>query len=246
MYVYVVVQELEPYYQEPAGGGIKARLEQASGEPCLLVPYQNFTAEMVKELQPRAVCMSGFGTKLADKKVEWFHGMNDALRAADIPMLCFCGSHQLLGMFYTQSLRRLKAMRGRNIRLMRKLKRGEDLPRRVPRDPESDMADYFCAEGFFPITRVKPDPLFRGLPKTMMMRCSHYCEVVKLPQGFELLATSGHCRIAAMRHAELPVYGTQFHPEAYEAPFLHGRKLLENFARITEGFWKKREAAHAE
>ena len=69
------------------------------------------------------------------------------------------------------------------------------------------------------------------------MRCWHYCEVKTLPPDFQLLASSGHSRIAAMRHADKPLYGTQFHPEAYAAPFFHGRTLLQNFARIVDHFW---------
>ena len=76
---------------------------------------------------------------------------------------------------------------------------------------------------------------------TVTMRCSHYCEVKKLPKGFELLASSDHCRIEAMRHKHKPLYGTQFHPEAYDEPFLHGKRLLENFAAIVDEFWQSRD-----
>jgi len=75
----------------------------------------------------------------------------------------------------------------------------------------------------------------------MMLRCDHYCEVKKLPPGFELLASSGHCRIAAMRHRDRPLYGTQFHPEGYDRPFFHGRTVLENFARIVREYWDGKE-----
>jgi GMP synthase-like glutamine amidotransferase len=57
-----------------------------------------------------------------------------------------------------------------------------------------------------------------GLPQTMMKRCTHYCEVKALPPGFEMLASSGHSKIAGMRHAEKPLHGIQFHSEAYMAP----------------------------
>ena len=76
----------------------------------------------------------------------------------------------------------------------------------------------------------------------MIMRCSHYCEVKRIPKGFELLASSDHCRIEAMRDRKRPLWATQFHPEAYDAPFFHGRKLLGNFAAIVEEFWKNGRA----
>lgn len=37
----------------------------------------------------------------------------------------------------------------------------------------------------------------------------------------------------------------QFHPEKYEAPWLDGRRLLENFAAIARRFWADRDSAVA-
>ena len=191
----------------------------------------------VDELNPRAIAMSGFGGHFQSRQVEWFLGMDEVLHNADLPMLCFCGSHQVLGFSFNRNLKRVKLLRDEPLRKMRP---SEDLPRRAGGDPQYDLSSFFVADGFFPIRIVKRDPLFVGLPSTMMMRCSHYCEVKKLPDGFELLASSGHCKIEAMRHRDRPLYGTQFHPEAYEAPFFHGRTLLENFAQIVGDFWRGR------
>jgi len=237
VYVYVVVQEKESYYQYGPAGQVKARLEQASGERCLIVPYQEFDMRALRELRPRAVVMSGFGGHFQSRKIEWFYGMDEVLRKAELPMICLCGSHQLLGFSYNKNLRRTKLLRDQP---MRKLTAKDDLPRRPQGDPKYDLSQYFVADGFYAIKRVKEDPLFAGLPETMMMRCAHYCEVKRLPAGFELLAASGHCAIEAMRHADKPLYGTQFHPELYEAPFFDGRKLLANFAAIVKKFWARR------
>jgi GMP synthase-like glutamine amidotransferase len=235
MYLYVRVQSPESYYSTGPDGLVKARLEQASGERCLIVPYREFDRSVVEQLQPRAIAMSGFGGHFQDHEIEWFWGMNEVLHQCERPMICFCGSHQLLGFAYNLDLTRVERLEDEP---MRRLAPGEDLPRRARQSPEVDLSAFYVAEGFYPIRRVRDDPLFAGLPETMTMRCSHYCEVKTLPPGFDLLASSGHCRIAAMRHREKPLYGTQFHPEAYAAPFFHGRALLENFARIVDAFWK--------
>jgi anthranilate/para-aminobenzoate synthase component II len=161
--------------------------------------------------------------------------VDEVMHHADVPMLCICGSHQLLGFSFNRDLRRVKLLKDQPIR---RLRPGEDRPRRGRGQPEYDLSPFFVADGFFPIRRLKSDPLFAGLPPTLMMRCSHYCEVKRLPPGFEILAASGHSRIEAMRHRTRPLYGTQFHPERFEAPFFHGRRLLENFARITERHWR--------
>jgi len=239
MYIHVCVQERESYYASGPEGRTKVRLEQASGERCVIVPYQEFDMRVVRELSPRAIAMSGFGGHFQSRKVKWFLGMSEVLHDAHMPMICFCGSHQLLGFSFSRDLPKVKQLKDQPIR---KLRLSEDLPRRAQNDPQYDLSPFFVADGFFPIRKIQEDPLFHGLQDPMIMRCSHYCEVKSLPHGFELLATSGHCRIEAMRHRERPLYGTQFHPEAYERPFFDGRKLLDNFADIVRSFWKnKRE-----
>jgi GMP synthase-like glutamine amidotransferase len=233
MYLFVRVQEQADYYSAGPEGRVKARIEEASGERCLIVPYQEFDLRVVKELAPRAMVMSGFGRHFQDREVKSFFGMSDVLHQVDLPMLCICGSHQLLGFAFESDLRKVRLLKDQP---MRRLKPDEDLPRRAGVDPEYDLSSYFVADGFYPIRQVAKDPLFQGLPARMMMRCNHYCEVKRLPPNFKLLATSGHCRIEAMRHRERPLYGVQFHPEAFDAPFFHGRQLLRNFARLVDGF----------
>jgi len=232
--VFVTFTETDDYYRAGPSGQVKARLEEASGERCLVVPYREMTMKVVEEVKPRAIAMSGFGGHFQDRKIEWFFGADEVLHQADLPIICFCGSHQLMGFCFNHDIHRLKVLRDEP---MRKLKPFEHWPRRA----SCDISDYFLAEGFLPVRQVRPDPLFAGLPKTMIMRCSHYCEVKKLPKGFVLLATGPHCRIEAMRHKTRPLYGTQFHPEAYAEPFFHGRRLLANFAEIVRGFWETKE-----
>jgi GMP synthase-like glutamine amidotransferase len=232
MYLYIVVQEKESYYEHGPDSRVKVRLEEASGERCLVVPYQEFGMSVVEELRPRAIAMSGFGGHWESREVAWFHGMDDVLHHAEAPIIGFCGSHQLIGFAFNRNLRQVARLYDEP---MRKLAPEEELPRQA-----GELGEFFVAEGFYPIRRVKDDPLFAGLPEVMTMRCWHYCEVKELPPDFELLATSGCCRIEAMRHKTRPVYGTQFHPEAYEAPFFDGRTLLRNFAQIVEEFWAAR------
>ena len=237
MYLYVAGPGTRELLRRRAGGRVKARLEQASGERCLIVPYQEFDMAVVTELRPRAIAMSGFGGHFQQRKVEWFLGMNEVLHQADLPILCFCGSHQVLGFCFNQDLTQTALLEDEP---MRRIGPEEDLPRRARQSPDVDLSAFFVADGFYPIWRVKDDPLFRGLPEVMTMRCAHYCEVKRLPPEFELLASSKHCAIEAMRHRQRPLYGTQFHPEAYEAPFFEGRTLLENFCQIVRDFWDTR------
>ncbi|MBU0531900.1 glutamine-hydrolyzing GMP synthase [Candidatus Micrarchaeota archaeon] len=74
------------------------------------------------------------------------------------------------------------------------------------------------------------DALFAGLPKKFRAWVSHYDEVKKLPKEFVRLAHSETCDIEAMRHLELPIFSTQFHPEVWHTE--HGEEMLKNFLEV--------------
>jgi GMP synthase (glutamine-hydrolysing) len=81
---------------------------------------------------------------------------------------------------------------------------------------------------------VKRDPILDGLPDELLMPQRHYAQCVALPDLFELLASSDECRVQMIKHKDRLVYGTQFHPEIYDAEHPHGRLLLSNFFRLAE------------
>ena len=59
---------------------------------------------------------------------------------------------------------------------------------------------------------------------------SHGDTILKLPDGFELLATTDSIPVAAFKQtaqAKHPLYGLQFHPEVYHS--IEGKKILHNF-----------------
>jgi GMP synthase (glutamine-hydrolysing) len=76
------------------------------------------------------------------------------------------------------------------------------------------------------------DPLFEGLPKSMMLLESRHEVVKSLPEGFRLLARSATSDVAAMKHEKRPLYGVQFHPERYTKENPDGNKVVGNFVRI--------------
>ncbi|MEH6610358.1 MAG: glutamine-hydrolyzing GMP synthase [Halioglobus sp.] len=57
---------------------------------------------------------------------------------------------------------------------------------------------------------------------------SHGDKVVELPEGFELVAETESCPIAAIAHREKPWFGIQFHPEVTHT--LQGMRIFEHFA----------------
>lgn len=210
-----------------ARGGLEQAtiLERIAREPCLIVNYRDMSMAKVEKLRPSALVVGGFGTSFQTFDMREFLGLDDVFRnAASVPTLAICGGHQLLGFCCSRDLRRVKRLRDEP---MRRLRPGEpDL------NPEYHPG-YFKERGMFPVRVLRPDdPLFRGLPRTIMVTQSHYCEVKRIPPGFVLMATNENCRIQAMRHRSRPLYGVQFHPEKHRPEYPHGRKVLENFFRL--------------
>jgi GMP synthase (glutamine-hydrolysing) len=56
---------------------------------------------------------------------------------------------------------------------------------------------------------------------------SHRDRVEAAPDGFDVLASTETCAIAAMAHRERPIAAVQFHPEVVHTK--HGREILTNF-----------------
>ncbi|MET0378091.1 MAG: glutamine-hydrolyzing GMP synthase, partial [Spongiibacteraceae bacterium] len=56
---------------------------------------------------------------------------------------------------------------------------------------------------------------------------SHGDKVIRMPEGFELMASTPSCAIAAMSLASKHFYGVQFHPEVTHT--LQGKRILEHF-----------------
>ncbi|MAE96450.1 MAG: glutamine-hydrolyzing GMP synthase, partial [Deltaproteobacteria bacterium] len=72
-------------------------------------------------------------------------------------------------------------------------------------------------------------PLFEGLDQGSQRQVwmSHGDRVLRLPEGFGVLATSENSPFAAVAHHERPVVGLQFHPEVVHTE--GGDQILRNF-----------------
>jgi len=71
--------------------------------------------------------------------------------------------------------------------------------------------------------------VFAGLPTPFRATRYHSLVVERagLPQGIHVSAWSDDGLIMGLAHADLPVWGVQFHPESIETQ--HGHQLLRNF-----------------
>ncbi len=70
-------------------------------------------------------------------------------------------------------------------------------------------------------------PLFRGIPADNICWMSHTDYVAEAPAGYDIIATTATCPIAAYANEEAKIYGVQFHPEVVHT--LDGNKILQNF-----------------
>jgi len=75
----------------------------------------------------------------------------------------------------------------------------------------------------------REDRLFEGVvgEGEHVVWMSHGDRVLDLPEGFEVIASSGHSPFAAVRSCDSPIWGLQFHPEVAHTD--GGLQMLENY-----------------
>jgi GMP synthase (glutamine-hydrolysing) len=88
---------------------------------------------------------------------------------------------------------------------------------------KGDRGEY----GLALLEAVKPHPLFKDLNGDRQIWMNHRDQVESVPEGFEVLASTDTCAIAAMAHRERPLIGVQFHPEVVHTK--PGTRILSNF-----------------
>jgi GMP synthase (glutamine-hydrolysing) len=177
---------------------VKRRLEEVSGDVCQVLHYTHLTPQWLAASGVRALIISGNVTDWVEYDEADLHRIYRVIREAELPILGLCGGCQLIAMAH-----------GATVGPIRPLAEGED-----------DLCDgfmpgYFKEWGFVPMRVRMADLLFDGLGERPVFLAAHYCEVKETPPGFDLLASSDTCRVQVIKRTDKPVYGTQFHPEAY-------------------------------
>lgn len=83
--------------------------------------------------------------------------------------------------------------------------------------------------GFLPIRVHDRSDLLRALPEDAVVFHDHTDEIVVLPEGFRVLASSEACAVQAFADPGRRWWGTQFHPEESTAEHPHGAGVVEAF-----------------
>ena len=89
---------------------------------------------------------------------------------------------------------------------------------------KGEKAEYGTTE----LTISTKSELLNGLQEKETVWMNHRDAVAKLPEGFNIIASTKNCSIAAFENSKAKLYGVQFHPEVSHT--VHGREVLANFA----------------
>jgi len=210
-----VVTETRERYDAMDCHTIKHDLEKLSGDMCLAMHYSQITREFIDTVRPWALCHSGGVTAHTEYDVIDRPDYRWLITESGIPQIGFCGGHQFIAEMF-----------GCQVGTMRELRAGEA-------DLHPEYHPGLLKEwGVCPVDILADDPLFAGLGSPVLVREAHRSEIKQLPEGFRLLASTADCRIQAMVHEELPLYGTQFHPESRLEHYPDGHAIVSNFFAI--------------
>ena len=78
------------------------------------------------------------------------------------------------------------------------------------------------------------DTILAGLRPSFTAWESHNDEIVAAPPGFKVLASSDNCKVQAMKHEKMNLFGVQFHPEVYHT--LKGADVFKNFLKVVNDY----------
>lgn len=197
--------------QKYGGHRTRSRVKEITGLPCLLVHFTEVRPQQLEQPNVKAILITGRSKTLSKELDRQFYPL---IRTTRIPIFGFCGGMQMIGQAFSTKVGPL-----------RKLHEGE-------KDPNPKYHPGMFKEwGFMPVKVTDRDPLFQGLPDEVLVREAHAFQMLDLPREFALLASTAECRVQAIKHKERLLYGTQFHPEAYDDAHPQGRAILQNFFR---------------
>ncbi|KAA3659142.1 MAG: hypothetical protein DWQ04_23150 [Chloroflexi bacterium] len=194
---------------------IKYRLEDITGQPCLIVRYTHITTELLQQYDVQAIFVSGSGTDSDLYSSAEQANFHKVILEKAWPMFAFCGGFQVMAEAFGAPLAPIGP-----------------LPPDTP-DPHPNFAPGRQKEmGYFPVNITKSHPLLEGLGEQPIMRHAHSWEMKAIPKEFTNYASTDITPVQLLIHDGLPIMGTQFHPEYYTDEHPAGRVLIENFCKM--------------
>jgi GMP synthase (glutamine-hydrolysing) len=155
-------------------------------------------------LGPGPVVLSGSGAAWETHDPADLVRLGEAVRAADAPVLGICAGLQLLAGFAGGRVEPMAA---------------------AGRPPEV---------GYLPLEVMDDSGLLAGFPGRATVFQDHRDEITELPPGFRVLARTPGCEIQAIAAPVRRWWGTQFHPERFDADHPDGGRILANFFELAD------------
>jgi len=192
---------------------ITYRLEDLSGQHCLLVRYDRVTPELVDDLDISAVFISGNATDLDRYDRAALGPLGSIVRESGRPVFGFCGGHQFMSMALGAAVVDIDVPANQ---------RGSERLTQLP-----DGRDFEF--GYYSIDVLADHPLLAGVGPDPVFRHAHGLHVPTPPDGFEVLASTAITPVQLAINEERRAVGTQFHPEYWTDEHPAGRTLIANF-----------------
>ena len=197
---------------------ITYRLQDISGQVCLLQRYHDVSLGLVARYDIQAMFISGNGSDPEVYDPADQEGLRSVIRDGSIPIFGFCGGHQMIAQTLGAPLERI----------------GPVPPDEV--DPNPDYAPGWKTEfGFLPLDLSSDHgdhPLLKNLGEHPVVRHAHAWEIKQAPSSFLTLARTDTSPVQLMVDDERMLVGTQFHPEYWTDEHPAGRQLIKNFCDL--------------
>lgn len=193
-------------YKEEQGWSNKVEqsLKNIEDVSCTISHYSSIDDKFIENLKPQFIILTGrIGHHWDENEMEEkYLPCLNTINNFNIPTLGICAGLQLIALMDGGSV-------GKMIE-------------------EEDVLEEGYVKHF-----IKQDhQLLNGLNHQFICKQFHRDEVKELPDSMTLLATSDMCKVQAIAHKKLPIFGVQFHPEWYSNEYPDGRIILENFLNI--------------
>jgi GMP synthase (glutamine-hydrolysing) len=191
------------------------RLERIAGARAELLSFAEVSPARIAKSPPSVIFIGGNTTDWCEFDFQEMAGLMEVIRAAPTPILGICAGHQLIGYAHHAKWGPLGPLQYLEV------------------DPDPRFAPGQRKQRGFQAVRLDAHcPLFRGLDATVDFFQSHYWQLVDVPRGFAVRASSPWSAIQAIERMDRPVFGVQFHPERYDAAHPYGAVILRNFIAL--------------
>lgn len=207
------------HYADGGGANIQAartwinyRLEDLSDMHSLLVRWDRISAELLAQIDARAIFISGNASDPSRYEPEKTKALYDIIRTTELPIFGFCGGFQCLAQALGSELTRIDV---------------------APGTPEQGIlttwGDNYAEYGYYPVELTSQHPLLDGLGNAPVFRHAHAWHIANPPAGFAVAARTEITPVQMAVCDQRRIVGTQFHPEYWTDEHPAGKTLITNF-----------------